>query len=42
LIAVVVRDMWRPEHDPVRSGGDDDPLAGPLADADDALILRFS
>jgi hypothetical protein len=34
--------MWRPECDPVRAVGEDDPLAGPLAGADDALILRFS
>jgi uncharacterized membrane protein len=42
LVAVVVRDMWRPERDPVRATGEDDPLAGPLTGADDALILRFS
>jgi uncharacterized membrane protein len=42
VVVVVVRDMWRPEQDPVRASGDDDPLAGPLAGADDALVLRFS
>jgi uncharacterized membrane protein len=42
VVAVVVRDMWRPAGDPVRASGDDDPLAGPLDGADDALILRFS
>jgi uncharacterized membrane protein len=41
LVGVVVRDMWRPEHDPVRVAGDDDPLAGPLAGQDDALVVRF-
>lgn len=42
LVAMVVRDMWQPEHDPVRAVGEDDPLAGPLAGEDDALVLRFS
>jgi uncharacterized membrane protein len=42
LVAVVVRDMWRPDDDPVRATGEDDPLAGPLTGVDDALILRFS
>lgn len=41
LVAVVVRDMWRPEHDPVRATGADDPLEGPLAGQDDALVVRF-
>lgn len=41
LVAVVVRDMWRPERDPVRSTGADDPLAGPLEGEDDALVVRF-
>jgi uncharacterized membrane protein len=41
LVAVVVRDMWRPEHDPVRDTGADDPLAGPLAGERDALVVRF-
>lgn len=41
LVVVVVRDMWRPERDPVRAVGVDDPLAGPLEGADDALVVRF-
>jgi uncharacterized membrane protein len=41
LVAVVVRDMWRPERDPVRAAGADDPLEGPLAGEDDALVVRF-
>jgi uncharacterized membrane protein len=42
LVGIVVRDMWRPDLDPVRADGEQDPLAGPLAGARDALILRFS
>jgi uncharacterized membrane protein len=41
LVVVVVRDMWRPDRDPVRATGDDDPLAGPFEGADDALVVRF-
>ena len=28
--ALLLRDAWRPAHDPVRRNGIDDPLAGPL------------
>ena len=41
VVVAVVRDVRRPERDPVRHAGDDDPLAGPLERADDALVLRF-
>jgi uncharacterized membrane protein len=41
LVAVVVRDMWRPEHDPVRATAEDDPLGGPFEGEDDALVVRF-
>lgn len=41
LVAVVVRDVWRPEHDPVRASGVEDPLAGPLEGQPDALVVRF-
>jgi uncharacterized membrane protein len=30
LVALVVRDVLRPEHDPVRAGGEDDPAGGVL------------
>jgi uncharacterized membrane protein len=45
LCAVVVRDVLRPEHDPVRTAPDgtpvaDDPAGGPLDDAEDAVRLR--
>jgi uncharacterized membrane protein len=36
LCAVVARDVWRPEHDPVRAGGLDDPAGGPVAGVPDA------
>jgi len=36
LVAVVVRDILRPEHDPVRRGGRDDPSGGVLDGAVDA------
>lgn len=41
VVAFVVRDMWRPERDPVRSTGAGDPLEGPFAGEDDALVVRF-
>ena len=43
LCAMVVRDVLRPEHDPVRTSGGravaDDPAGGVLDGADDALRL---
>lgn len=33
LAILVLRDIWRPEHDPVRLSGDDDPHAGVLTTA---------
>ncbi|MEV0121720.1 glycosyltransferase 87 family protein [Streptomyces sp. NPDC050703] len=39
LCAVVVRDIWMPERDPVRRGGDDDPSGGVLDSADDVFVL---
>jgi uncharacterized membrane protein len=30
LVALVLRDIWRPDHDPVRLAGDDDPHGGVL------------
>jgi uncharacterized membrane protein len=30
LVAMVVRDVWHPDRDPVRASGQDDPLAGAL------------
>jgi uncharacterized membrane protein len=40
LVAVVVRDILRPELDPVRADGSDDPAGGPLDHAPDAIHLR--
>jgi hypothetical protein len=37
---VVVRDILRPELDPVRADGSDDPAGGPLDHAPDAIHLR--
>ena len=37
VVAVVVRDLLRPEHDPVRRGGVDDPSGGVLDGAADAV-----
>ncbi|WP_218566627.1 glycosyltransferase family 87 protein [Vallicoccus soli] len=39
LVALVVRDVLHPEHDPVRASGDDDPHGGPLDGAPDRLVL---
>ena len=41
LVGCVVRDILRPEADLVRSAGEDDPLGGPVADAEDALVVRL-
>jgi uncharacterized membrane protein len=35
LMAIVVRDIYRPEKDPVRAGGDDDPCGGEFEGAAD-------
>ncbi|MDT0378953.1 glycosyltransferase 87 family protein [Streptomyces sp. DSM 42041] len=39
LCAMVVRDVLRPEHDPVRRDGSDDPSGGPLDHAPDRFVL---
>jgi hypothetical protein len=43
LCVLVIRGIWRPEHDPIRAAGDgtdDDPHGGVLDGAPDALVLR--
>ncbi|MGH3903799.1 MAG: glycosyltransferase family 87 protein [Pseudonocardiaceae bacterium] len=40
LCALVLREIWRPEHDVVRQAGDDDPHGGVLDGAPDAVMLR--
>jgi len=42
LMGVVVRDILRPEFDPVRQDGSDDPAGGPLDGAPDALPPRVA
>lgn len=37
LVALVLRSIWRPDHDPVRIAGDDDPHGGVLDGAPDRL-----
>jgi len=39
LCAVVVRDIWFPEHDPARTDGSDDPSGGVLDGAEDVFVL---
>ncbi len=39
LCAMVVRDVLRPEHDPVRRDGSDDPSGGVLDEAPDRFVL---
>lgn len=39
VASLVVRDVWRPEHDPVRATGDDDPAGGVLTDRPDSFAL---
>jgi uncharacterized membrane protein len=39
LCWVIVRDIYSPEHDPVRAGGDDDPAGGVLDGAPDARLI---
>jgi uncharacterized membrane protein len=41
LCVLVVRDILRPEHDAVRSGGEDDPAGGVLDGAGDRLVLAL-
>jgi uncharacterized membrane protein len=36
VAAMVIRDLWRPQHDPLRAGGADDPAGGVLDRAPDA------
>jgi hypothetical protein len=33
--------VLHPELDVVRASGEEDPLAGPVAGAEDALVVRF-
>jgi len=40
LCVLVVRTIYRPETDPIRATGDDDPDGGPLDHAHDVLQLR--
>jgi uncharacterized membrane protein len=42
LVALVVRDVWRPEFDLVRAAGDDDPAGGFLDNAPDVVSLAAS
>jgi uncharacterized membrane protein len=39
LCAVVVRDIWFPDHDPARADGSDDPSGGVLDGAEDVFVL---
>ncbi|WP_432172850.1 glycosyltransferase family 87 protein [Streptomyces sp. Tue6028] len=39
LCAVVVRDIFMPERDPVRRSGDDDPSGGVLDESEDVFVL---
>ncbi len=39
LVALVVRDILRPELDPIRLAGDDDPTGGPFADSPDRFTV---
>jgi hypothetical protein len=41
LMAMVVRDILRPEYDPVRFDGSDDPAGGVLDNAPDATPRRL-
>lgn len=41
LAAVVIRDIWRPAHDPVRANGADDPAGGVLDGAPDAPLWQL-
>jgi uncharacterized membrane protein len=39
LCVLIIREIYRPEHDPVRVSGDDDPAGGVLEDAPDVVRL---
>jgi hypothetical protein len=39
LCALVIRDILRPDRDPVRMAGDDDPSGGVLENADDRVTV---
>jgi uncharacterized membrane protein len=39
IAVLIVREMWRPELDVVRSGGADDPAGGPFEGAPDRLVI---
>jgi hypothetical protein len=39
LVYLIVRDAMRPERDPVRMAGDDDPSGGVLEDAPDRFTV---
>lgn len=41
LCVLIIRDIYRPEKDLVRAGGDDDPAGGVLNGAGDAVVLRY-
>jgi uncharacterized membrane protein len=42
VAGLVVRDIWSPEHDPIRADGSDDPAGGPFDRAPDQVTLtRF-
>ncbi|MGH8922465.1 MAG: hypothetical protein ACRD0H_29695, partial [Actinomycetes bacterium] len=40
LGALILRDLWRPQRDPVRACGDDDPHGGVVNNTPDALVIR--
>lgn len=39
LVVLVIRDVLRPERDPIRMAGDDDPTGGPIENAPDRFTL---
>jgi uncharacterized membrane protein len=41
IAALIVREMWRPELDVVRSDGMDDPAGGPFDGAEDRLVVTL-
>ena len=41
IAVLVVREMWHPEHDIVRSGGMDDPCGGPFDRAPDEFVVTL-
>lgn len=42
VVGLVVRDALRPEHDPVRADGSDDPAGGVLDGAPDVVVLPWA